>query len=139
VLLSTTGLARIDPFYIDDPLNGALTVTLNNGLVYVGTLDDNARVFGLDCSNLASPRIVSVFAYGDAIITWTGALLFDGTELFGQGRTLREPLSCHASGHVEAARQHQSIFPAGSLAEPSAGRTDRLLCDAQKAESAINK
>jgi hypothetical protein len=85
VLISKTGLARIDPFFNDDPLNEALTVTLNNGLVYVGTLYDNGLVFGLDCSNLASPRIVSMVAYGDAIITWSGSLLFNGTELFVGG------------------------------------------------------
>jgi len=85
VLLSKTSLARIDPFYNQDPLNAALTVTLNNGLAYVGTLNDNALVFGLDCSNLANPRIVSLFAYGDAIVTWSGSLLFSGTELFVGG------------------------------------------------------
>lgn len=84
VMISQTGLAGIDPFG-QSPPNQALTVTLNGGLVYVGTLNDNAIVFGLDCSNLAAPRIVSVFAYGDAVMTWSGELLFSGNELFVGG------------------------------------------------------
>jgi hypothetical protein len=85
VLVSKTSLSRIDPFYYDDPLNEALSVTANNGLIYVGTINDNGIVFGLDCSNLASPRIVSMYAYGDFILTWVGAMLFNGTDIFVGG------------------------------------------------------
>ncbi len=118
VLLSTTGLARIDPFYNGDPLNEALTVTVNNGLVYVGTLDDNALVFGLDCSNLASPRIVSVFAYGDAIITWTGALLFNGTELFVGGALYAGPYSVTQADMSKPLDSINQYFPPAALQNP---------------------
>ena len=85
VLLSKNGLARIDPFYSGGLPNQALSVSVSNGVVYVGTLNGNGLVFGLDCSNLAVPRIVSVYAYGSFIETWTSALLFNGTELFVGG------------------------------------------------------
>lgn len=85
VLVSETSLSRIDPFYYEDPLNEALSVTANNGLIYVGTINDNGIVFGLDCSNLASPRIVSMYGYGDFIQTWVGTLLFNGTDIFVGG------------------------------------------------------
>jgi hypothetical protein len=85
VLLSTTSLSRIDPFYYDNPVNQALSVAVNNGLIYVGTINDNGIVFGLDCKNLASPRIVSIYAYGDFISTWIGAMLFSGTDIFVGG------------------------------------------------------
>ena len=85
MVLSKTGLGRIFPFYNDNPPNEAMAVTFNNGIVYVGTLNDNGLVFGLDCSNPAVPRIVSIYAYGTAILSWSGELLFNGTELFVGG------------------------------------------------------
>jgi hypothetical protein len=118
VLISKTGLARIDPFYNEDPVNQALTVTLNNGLVYVGTLYDNALVFGLDCSNLAVPRIVSVYAYGDAILTWSGTLLFSGTELFVGGALIG---SVYPVTQVDMSQPFDSInqyFPPAALQNP---------------------
>ncbi len=85
VLLSKTSLSRIDPFYYDNPLNQALSIAVNNGLIYVGTVNDNGIVFGLDCTNLTAPRIVSIYAYGDFILTWIGAMQFIGTDVFVGG------------------------------------------------------
>ncbi len=85
VLISKTGLGRIDPFNGPNPPNEALTIALNNGLVYVGTLYDNGLVFGLDCTNPSVPRMVSVNAYSTAILEFTAALLFNGNELFVGG------------------------------------------------------
>jgi len=84
-LLSKTLLSRIDPFYNDNPPNEASSVVVNNGLVFVGTINDNGLVFGLDCTRLTSPRIVSLYAYGDFILTWSGTLLFNGNSLLVGG------------------------------------------------------
>jgi LVIVD repeat len=84
-LLSKTALSRIDPFYNDNPMSEALSVAANNGLIYVGTLNDNGIVFGLDCTNLVFPRIVSIYAYGDFIETWVGVMLFSGSDIFVGG------------------------------------------------------
>ena len=122
-LISKTGLARIDPFYIGYPLNEALTVTLGNDLVYVGTLNDNGLVFGLDCSNPAVPRTVSVFAYGDFILTWTGALLFSGDELFVGGALnagVYPVVQVDVSHPFDAINQY---FPPAALQNPLAPRT----------------
>ena len=85
VLLSKTSLSRIDPFYNDNPMNEALSVAANNGLIYVGTLNDNGIVFGLDDTNLATPRIVSIYGYGDFVETWIGVMLFSGSSIFVGG------------------------------------------------------
>ncbi len=85
VLLSKTSLSRIDPFYNDNPMNEALSVAANNGLIYVGTINDNGIVFGLDCTNLAAPRIVSIYGYGDFIETWVGVMIFSGNDIFVGG------------------------------------------------------
>jgi hypothetical protein len=85
VVVSKTALSRIDPFFNDNPPNEALSVALNNGIVYVGTLNANGLVFGLDCTNLVVPRVVSVYAHGDFILTWVGSLVFSGTDLFVGG------------------------------------------------------
>jgi hypothetical protein len=82
VLLSQTGLSGTNPFYYQDSLNEASAVALNNGLVYVGTVNDNSLMFGLDYTNLGFPRIVSVYAYYGAAIF---SLSFNGTELFAGG------------------------------------------------------
>jgi hypothetical protein len=84
-LVSKTSLSRIDPFSSDNPLNEALSVTANNGLIYVGTINDNGIVFGLDCSNVASPRTVSMYGYGDFVLTWVGAMVFNGSDMFVGG------------------------------------------------------
>ena len=84
-LISKTPLSRIDPFFNDNPLNQALSVSINNGTVYVSTLNDNGLVFGFDCTNPQTPRIVSVYAYGDFILTWVGSLLFSNSKLFVGG------------------------------------------------------
>jgi hypothetical protein len=85
ILLSKTGLSTIIPFGSWAHLNQALSIAVDNGLVYVGTLNDNGLVFGFDCANLTQPRLVSVYAHGDYIFTWVGSLLFNGTELFVGG------------------------------------------------------
>jgi hypothetical protein len=85
VLVSKTSLSSVDPFMNTSPPNQALSVTANNGIVYLGTLNDNGLVFGLDCTNLATPRIVSIYAHGDFIMTWVSSLVFNGNELFAGG------------------------------------------------------
>jgi hypothetical protein len=84
-LISKTPLSRIDPFYNDNPPNEASSVAVNNGLAFVGTINDNGLVFGLDCTRLTSPRIVSLYAYGDFILIWSGTLLFNGNSLLVAG------------------------------------------------------
>jgi hypothetical protein len=85
VVISKTALSRIDPFYNWDSMNEALTIAINNGFVYIGTLNDNMLVFGLDCTNPTAPRIVSINAYAYAIEAFASTLLFSGTQMFVGG------------------------------------------------------
>jgi hypothetical protein len=84
VLISETTLSSIEPFD-GGPFNEAVSLAINNGLVYVGTFLDNSLVIGLDCRNLAAPRIVSIYPYGDFTDTFVGSFLFDGTNMFVAG------------------------------------------------------
>jgi hypothetical protein len=118
VLISKTGLSRVDPFSNYDPPNEALSLAVNNGIVYVGTLNDNMLVFGLDCSNPVVPRIVSVYAYGDAIETYADPLLFNGTELFVGG----SPGGVYPVVQVDMSQPFDSInqyFPPAGLQNPA--------------------
>lgn len=118
VLLSKTGLGRSYPFDTSTPLNEALTVSLAGGLVYVGTLNDNGIVFGLDCSNPAVPRIISMIAYGDVVETWSGTLLFNGSELFVGGALNG---GVYPVTEVDASQPFDSInqyFPPTALQNP---------------------
>lgn len=117
-VISKTPLARIDPFLFDNPLNEALSIAANDGIVYVGTLWDNGLVFGLDCANPRSPRIVSVYAYGTFILTWVGKLVFKGSDLFAAGYLNS---SVYPIVHVDVSRPYNSInqyFPPLSLQAP---------------------
>jgi hypothetical protein len=129
VLLSKTSLSRIDPFSNDNPLNEALTVAANNGLIYVGTINDNGIVFGLDCTHPATPRIVSIYAYGDFILTWIGALAFDGNSIFvGGSLGFTYPFTqAYISQPYDSIEQDfpplalQSIPPLGQARRPATG------------------
>jgi hypothetical protein len=128
-LLSKTSLLRIDPFYNDNPMNEALSIAANNGLIYVGTLNDNGIIFGLDCTNPAFPRIVSIYAYGDFIETWIGAMLFSGSNLFvGGSLGFAYPFSqADISQPYDSIEQDfpplalQSIPPVGQIRRPATG------------------
>jgi len=85
VLVSKTSLGRIDPFSNLYAPNEASSVGLSNGIVYVGTINDNGLILGLDCTNRAAPRIVSKYAPGDFIETSVNAFLFNGNELLIAG------------------------------------------------------
>lgn len=127
VLLSKTSLSRIDPFYNDNPLNEALAVAANNGLIYVGTLNDNGIIFGLDCTNLGTPRIVSIYAYGAFIETWVSAMLFSGSNIFvGGSLGFAYPFTqALISGPYDSIEQDfpplalQSIPPVGPVRAPA--------------------
>ncbi len=84
-VVSQTLLSRIDPFDNMPPPNQALCLSLYNGLVYVGTFTDNGLVFGYDYTNPAAPRLVSVYAYGEFILTNVDSMLLNGTDLFVGG------------------------------------------------------
>ena len=117
VLISKTGLSRIDPFYNDDPPNEALSLGINNGVVYVGTLNDNMLVFGLDCTNPVAPRIVSVNAYAGAILAFASTLLFSGTQLFVGGT----PGGVYPVVQINMSQPFDSIiqyFPPAALQNP---------------------
>jgi hypothetical protein len=118
-LLSKTSLSRFDPFSNFDPLTQALSIGMNNGLVYAGT-NANGMVFGFDCLNLAVPRIVSKYAYGTFTSTGVGSLLFNGNELI-VGGTLNSGI--YPATLVDISRPYDSIqeyFPPIVLQSPAA-------------------
>ena len=84
-LISQTPSSRINPFDNMAPPNQALSLSLYNGQVYVGTFTDNGLVLGYDYTNLAWPRLVSTYAHGDFILTSVLSMLFNGTDLFVGG------------------------------------------------------
>jgi len=140
VLVSKTTLGRIDPFYSDNPLNEALTVTVNNNVVYVGTINDNGIVLGLDCTNPMAPRIVSLYGHGDFILTWVGTLLFNGSQMYLGGSLgftypveqvdMSEPFNSIFQEFPPAALQNiplpSTVYPAAAKAQlighPHGGR-----------------
>jgi hypothetical protein len=121
-VLSTTGLSRADPFYNTAPLNEALSVTINNGIVYVGTLNDDGLVFGFDCTNLNSPRIVSVYAY---FASWIGTLLPTGNELYVGGDLgfASSVIQVDISSPYDSINQY---FPPAALQSPSPLPANRI-------------
>jgi hypothetical protein len=92
----------------------------------VGTLDDNGLVFGFDYANPAVPRLVSIYAHGDFILTWVGSLLFAGTDLFvGGSLGFSYPVA-----QVDMSQPFDSInqyFPPAALQAGAASGTTRKL------------
>ena len=82
LLISQTLLSRIDPFDNMAPPNQALSLSLYNGKIYVGTFYDNGLVLGYDYTNPVTPRLVSTYAHGDFILTDIITMLFNGSDLF---------------------------------------------------------
>jgi hypothetical protein len=121
-VLSTTGLSRADPFYNIAPLNEALSIAVDNGIVYVGTLNDDGLVFGFDCTNLNSPRIVSVYAY---FASWIGTLLPTGNELYVGGDLdfASSVIQVDISNPYDSINQY---FPPAALQSPSPLPANRI-------------
>jgi hypothetical protein len=125
-LLSKTSLSRFDPFSNFDPLTQALSIGMNNGVVYVGT-NANAIVFGFDCGNLAVPRTISKYAYGAFTSTAVGSILFNGDEAI-VGGTLNSGV--YPATLVDISQPFDSIgeyFPPIALQSPAAVGAARAI------------
>jgi hypothetical protein len=83
-VISQTLLSSTDPFALAPP-NQAVSISLYNGVVYVGTLLDIGLVLGYDYSSPVFPRLVSVSAYGEFLDSNVDTLLFSGNNLFVGG------------------------------------------------------
>jgi len=82
--ISTTVLESWDPFpeqFNEGPRSIALSVTVQNGLVYVGTANSLSLVFGFDCSQPAYPRLVSMNAFGEFIDSLISGFSFAGNDI----------------------------------------------------------
>jgi len=86
--LSQTTLDSWSPFpcfQCEGPRSVALSVTVQNGLVYVGTANSAGLVFGFDCSRPSYPRLVSMNAFGEFIDTLISGFSFVGNDIFVVG------------------------------------------------------
>jgi len=71
------------PAFLDEgPRSVALSVGVQNGLVYVGTADALGLVFGFDCSQRGYPRLVSMNAFGEFIDAGISGFAFSGNDLY---------------------------------------------------------
>ena len=74
-----------DPFpelFNEGPRSIALSITVQNGLVYVGTANSLSLVFGFDCSQPAYPRLVSMNAFGEFVYSLISGFSFIGNDIF---------------------------------------------------------
>jgi len=60
----------------------ALSVKVQNGLVYVGTANDQGLVFAFDCSHPNYPRLVSMNAIGEFVDTLVSGFSFSGNDVY---------------------------------------------------------
>jgi hypothetical protein len=83
--VSQTTLESYNPFpFIHDegPRSVALSVALQNGLVYLGTANSLSLVFVYDYSQPAYPRLVSMNAVGEFIDTLISGFSFVGNDIY---------------------------------------------------------
>jgi hypothetical protein len=79
--ISETMLESYAPF-ATEPRSIALSVAVQNGLVYVGTANSVSLVFGFDCSEPAYPRLVSMNAFGEFVDSIVSGFSFIGNDIF---------------------------------------------------------
>jgi len=77
-----TCFADIDPA---DGSPGLVSISLNNGIAYLGSANFYGRVFGFDYRQPAHPRVVSAAFYGNAILESVFAFAFSGSNAFAAG------------------------------------------------------
>jgi hypothetical protein len=83
--ISEAVLESWNPFpeqFDDGPRSIALSITVQNGLVYVGTANSVSLVFGFDCSQPAYPRLVSMNAFGEFIDSLISGFSFVGNDIY---------------------------------------------------------
>ncbi len=83
--LSQTVLESTSPFppqFSSGPRSVALSIALQNGLVYVGTENSEDLVFTYDYSQPAYPRLVSLNAFGEFTDSLISGLGFVGNDIY---------------------------------------------------------
>ena len=74
------------PYFLDEgPRSLALSVAVQNGLVYVGTANSLGLVFAFDYAQPIRPRLVSMNAFGEFIDTLVSGFSFLGNDLYAFG------------------------------------------------------
>ena len=76
---SLSCFADLDP---TDGAPGLISISLNNGIAYVGSTNMYGRVFGFDYRQPAHPRLVSAALYGDQILESVSVFAFSGSNMF---------------------------------------------------------
>ncbi len=88
VQLSQSTLSPSDPFDLPiGPPTIATAITLQNGIAYVGTVNDSAMVFGFDYSQPSSPRLVSQAQYSGVQDSLVTGFAFVGNNIYVAGAT----------------------------------------------------
>jgi hypothetical protein len=88
VLAGQVPLAALDCFAALDSVDGApglVSISLNNGIAYLGAANMYGRVFGFDYRQPAHPRVVSSAIYGNAILESVLVFASSGSNLFVAG------------------------------------------------------
>ena len=88
VLTGQVPLDTLSCFADIDPADGSpglISISLNNGIAYLGSANLYGRVFGFDYRQPAHPRVVSAAFYGNAILESVFAFAFSGSNVFAAG------------------------------------------------------
>jgi hypothetical protein len=88
VLMGQVPLATLSCFADLDPVDGPpglVSISVNNGIAYLGSANMSGRVFGFDYRQPAHPRVVSAAFYGNEILESVLAFAFSGVHMFVAG------------------------------------------------------
>jgi len=88
VLTGQVPLDTLSCFADIDPADGSpglISISLNDGIAYLGSANLYGRVFGFDYRQPAHPRVVSAAFYGNAILESVFAFAFSGSNVFAAG------------------------------------------------------
>ena len=88
VLTGQVPLDTLSCFADIDPADGSpglISISLNDGIAYLGSANLYGRVFGFDYRQPAHPRVLSAAFYGNAILESVFAFAFSGSNVFAAG------------------------------------------------------
>jgi hypothetical protein len=97
---------------------GLVSISLSNGIAYVGSTNLFGAIFGFDYRQAAHPRVVSASSYGDAILETVSVFAFSGANMFVGGDLNKDQVFEADNTQPRNFIRHMCLPPFGNASTP---------------------